>query len=274
MDDACIITIRDFLTDKHGFTLPDSRLSSYDATIKHTHLSLFRNPKAFNVHLHLFLHSNNCADDLVDKDGWERGEYAKVGHVTLWAHFDRIPGVDMFGEPRRREKMLEVYSFPPPSLSALAYFPKDVEIVPVRGRGDEVSLGLSLFLGRRWILTGLQGFTKSKRTEAAPHFPGFRNSTAARVKKSMPPRPRPCKSIEKAWSASKPIKPAAPPSHARSAAQSIREVSRPYQPTRRISESPLFEPELEIKKECSPSIFQDEGGIEWTDECYGSGNCA
>ncbi|KAJ4287728.1 hypothetical protein N0V90_012432 [Kalmusia sp. IMI 367209] len=253
MADTCTITIRDFLTDKHGFTLPASRLSSYEATIKHTHLSLFRNPKAFNVHLHQFLHSNDCADDLVDRDGWDQGEYIKEGHITLWAHFVRIPGVDLFGEPCEGEKALEGYSLPPPNLSAFAYVSKHVEITQIKKRSAK-------------------GFARSMRTKAAPPFPRFRKSAATRIKKSMLQH-RQYGPIDESQSSSELVK-SATRYHTRSPAQSIRKVSLLPQPRRHISESPLFEPEIDIKKEGSPSMFQDEGGIEWTDDCYGFGNFA
>lgn len=169
------VTIRDFLTDKHGFTLPASRLHSYEGTLKHTSSSLFRHPKAFTVHLHASVNDNDCETPL-EQDRWDRGEYFKEEKTTLWAHFVRVPGVDIFGEPLEKDKsngkqnlvrirskhehekrakkprgdikeqrkkktdVLQVaYSLPPPNSSTHTYFSQYTEIVALPQTEADVS---------------------------------------------------------------------------------------------------------------------------------------
>lgn len=179
LPNTCIITVRDFLTDKHGFTLPASRLSSYDYTLKHTSSSLFRHPKAFTIHFHASVHENNCETPL-EKEKWEAGEYFKEGRVTLWAHFVRVSGVDIFGMSleerelqyrsgtRRRRKELrelrmkkvsgvgksserkenamsmEGYSLPPPHIGHHTYFSRYTAIAPLEEEKAPVSLFLNI----------------------------------------------------------------------------------------------------------------------------------
>ena len=169
-----VVTVRDFLTDKHGFTLPASRLHSYTETLKHTSSSLFRHPKVFSVHYHASVFETDCHTPL-EKDKWERGEYFEEGQTTVWAHFVRIPGVDIFGKAleksgervrhpvrirrrshllrlsdasgdrvekrtKKKERLLEGYSLPPPNSSPHPYYSQYTEIVPLPQKEVEVSL--------------------------------------------------------------------------------------------------------------------------------------
>ena len=168
-----VVTVRDFLTDKHGFTLPASRLHSYTETLKHTSSSLFRHPKVFSVHYHASVFETDCHTPL-EKDKWERGEYFEEGQTTVWAHFVRIPGVDIFGKAleksgervrhpvrirrrshllrlsdasgdrvekrtKKKERLLEGYSLPPPNSSPHPYYSQYTEIVPLPQEESEVS---------------------------------------------------------------------------------------------------------------------------------------
>ncbi|KAL5375589.1 hypothetical protein DPSP01_011059 [Paraphaeosphaeria sporulosa] len=105
------VTVRDFLTARHAFTLPASHayVATYDAACAHACRSLFRNPRAFGVHFHV------SVDDVCGEGKeWERGvrgedwgaalggmedyEEDQGGNTTLWAHFERRLGVGVLGQ--------------------------------------------------------------------------------------------------------------------------------------------------------------------------------
>ncbi|KAJ4353502.1 uncharacterized protein N0V89_005232 [Didymosphaeria variabile] len=241
------VTVRDFLTDRHGFTLPSTHpyLASYDATLAHTSRSLFRHPKAFAVHFHKSVNENDCAD-AISREDWAavvRGKGVNEGsgdRKTVWAHFVRREGVDLFGEllgkgveegkkvggrskkeggvarsmqkRKRKRRKVEVlgwegYSLPPPNVGRWEYFSRYTEIVPLCGGGGEVS-------------------TTATETRIAPPFPGFQYSVADST--------------------------------------TMRAIQGDKS-QRITSESPLFEPEVEVKRELPPEIFLDDGGVEWND---------
>jgi hypothetical protein len=172
---AATVTVRDFLTNRHGFTLPASHASivSYEAARAHASRSLFRNPGAFEVHFHGALErACDSPDEWIEKEAWEGGACWKVARrgnredgvgprVTVWAHFVRRSGVDLFGRSvapglpasagrlRRRSDVgtekhrrgaggkrkraaaaaWEGYSLPLPNASPWVYFSRYTEIV-------------------------------------------------------------------------------------------------------------------------------------------------
>lgn len=159
------ITIRDFLTARHGFTLPTSHthVSSFAAAAAHTCSSLFRNGRAFGVHFHAGVEEGDCRCVLRGEEEWGGvfdgggGGRGGGGNITLWAHFVRRWGVSVLGQEEvKREKKGcgkgwcggGAYALPPPSPPSLegkgrgwVYFSPWVEILPVPvGEGEgEVS---------------------------------------------------------------------------------------------------------------------------------------
>ncbi|KAF2451107.1 hypothetical protein P171DRAFT_152479 [Karstenula rhodostoma CBS 690.94] len=150
------VTVRDFLTARHGFTLPSSHayVASYDAARAHACRSLFRNGRAFGVHFHLSV-NEDCdggEEGGIKREEWEgviKGQAGGGGKVVVWAHFERRRGVGLFGEVlgegvraagrkkkkgreegRRRVRVREGYALPPLNASPWVYFSRYTEIVP------------------------------------------------------------------------------------------------------------------------------------------------
>ncbi|KAF1976666.1 hypothetical protein BU23DRAFT_628427 [Bimuria novae-zelandiae CBS 107.79] len=255
------ITIRDFLTDKHGFTLPASRLGSYNATLKHTSSSLFRHPKAFTMHLHASVHENDCETPL-EKNKWERGEYFKEGQITLWAHFVRIPGVDLFGESlekleenkkdEERAKKRWRHEFPERSKQEMTIQRPQKEVDESHGRRIKKAKVLEGYglppqpskpnkqehFSKYAKIASLPKENAGNHAECAktaPPFAGFQDSIAASAHNAS------ASAVEKRTS--------------------IHQGQRP------LSESPLFETDVQIKQEMPEYSSEDEGGIEWDDGC-------